>query len=81
MEDRLNRMEEEISQIKSGVKEIRDGLLGSEFTGPGAIHTLREHHARLNALEKQLERGKWLVIGLSAGTGGFLWELIKTVIK
>lgn len=80
--EQIDILTQEVNNIKDDVKEIKAALLGNEFTkNTGLIHTIAEHHQRLVLLERTMERGKWLVIGLSMGTGGFIWEIIKTIIK
>jgi hypothetical protein len=81
LEGRLTGVENNLRTLGDDMKDIKDCLLGNDFNKTGIIHTIAEHHQRLNMLERTLERGKWLVIGLSMGTGGFIWEMIKYLIK
>jgi glucokinase len=72
----------EIEGIKSDVKEIKGALLGNDFTNKtGLIHTIAEHHQRLTQLERIVQNFKWLIIGLSVGTGFGVAKLIEIFIK
>jgi hypothetical protein len=85
MQEAATNMEHQIhdrlEKIESSIEQIRVSLLGNEFNKTGLVHTIQEHHQRLTALEKQLERGKWLIIGLSAGSGIGIYELLKKVLS
>ena len=75
----LQSTNKRLENIESSLDEIRTALLGNDFNKVGIIHTIAEHQQRLNTLEKQLERYKWLIIGLSAGSGIGIWEILKQV--
>jgi len=81
LEKRLDRLEDSARQTSDAVKDIRESLLGNDFNKTGLVHTISEHHQRLNALERTLERGKWLVIGLSVGSGVGAVKIVETILK
>jgi hypothetical protein len=67
-----------MTTVMSDVKEIREALLGNNYTkNAGLVNTVSEHHLRLTTIEKQLEKGKWLLVGLSAGSGIGIYEILK----
>lgn len=78
--EQLLVLEEKVDRIEQTVNKVSEALIGNEFNKTGLVHTVAEHHQRLNALERQLERGKWLVIGLSAGSGIGAYEIIKNLL-
>ena len=75
----LKSTNKRLENIESSLEEIRSALLGNDFNKIGIVHTISEHHQRLTTLEKQLERYKWLIIGLSAGSGIGIWEILKQI--
>jgi predicted outer membrane protein len=77
----METLDNRLEKIEKSIEDIRVSLLGNDFNKTGLIHTIQEHHQRLTALEKQLERGKWLIIGLSAGSGIGIYELLKKVLS
>lgn len=81
LEKRLGGVEKSIENLGETLKDVKVALLGNDFNKTGIVHTIAEHHQRLSALEKALDRGKWLVIGLSMGTGGLIYEIIKQLLK
>ena len=81
MEKRLDLIEEEISSIKDDVKAIKEALLGNAYSSAGLIHTLKEHEQKITQITKQIDRFKWIIIGLSMGSGVAVYEIIKTVFK
>lgn len=82
MENDYNKLAERLDKIEDNVSEIKNALLGNEYTkNSGLIHTIAEHHQRLSTLERLVERGKWLIIGLSAGSGIGIYEILKQVFK
>jgi predicted outer membrane protein len=81
LERRLDRLEDSAKQTSEAVKDIRESLLGNEFNKTGLVHTIAEHHQRLNSLERTMERGKWLVIGLSVGSGVGAVKIVETILK
>ena len=82
MENTIDKLAERLDKIEDNVKDIKDALLGNEFTkNTGLIHSIAEHHERLNALERLVDRGKWLIIGLSATSGIGFYEILKQIFK
>lgn len=79
--EQLQKLEEKVDRIEVSLHKVSEALIGNEFNKTGLVHTVAEHHQRLNALERQIERGKWLIIGLSAGTGIGAYEIIKNIFK
>jgi hypothetical protein len=45
------------------------------------VHTLAEHHQRLNSLERVLNNTKWLIIGLSISSGVGLVKIFEVILK
>ena len=82
MENEYHKLAERLDKIEDNVSEIKTALLGNDYTNKtGLIHSIAEHHQRLNSLERLVERGKWLIIGLSAGTGIGIYEILKQIFK
>ena len=82
MEPSLLTLEQKVESIEKTVNEVKTALVGNDYSNKlGIIHTVAEHHQRLTALERQLERGKWMLVGLSAGSGIGIYEIIKNVIS
>lgn len=79
--EQLEVLEKKVDRMEGTLNKVSEALIGNEFNKTGIIHTVAEHHVRLNAMERQLERGKWLIIGLSAGSGVGLYEIIKNLIS
>lgn len=77
LENRLTGVEDNLKDMGELLRQIKESLMGNDFNKTGIIHTIAEHHQRLNTLERQFDRTKYMIIGLSMGTGGFLWEVIK----
>ena len=78
----VHTLAERLEKIETDVNEIKTALLGNKYMKEqGMVHKVENHEERLERIEKVLQNGKWLVVGLSVGTGGFLWELIKMFIK
>lgn len=77
MEQNLTALENRLSSVEDLLRQIKESLMGNDFNKTGIIHTIAEHHQRLNNLERQFDRTKYMIIGLSMGTGGFLWEVVK----
>jgi hypothetical protein len=74
-------LHENVNTLMDDVKEVKNALLGNSYNKTGIIHTIAEHHQRISIVERNLERGKWLVIGLSAGSGIGLYEVLKNLFK
>jgi Mg2+ and Co2+ transporter CorA len=82
MENGYNRLAERLENIEGDVSEIKSALLGNEYTkNTGLIHSISEHHQRLTTLERLVDRGKWLIIGLSATSGVGIYEVLKQLFE
>jgi Mg2+ and Co2+ transporter CorA len=82
MENEYKKLADKVDRIEASVEKIETALLGNEYSNKtGLIHSIAEHHQRLNSLERLVERGKWLIIGLSAGTGIGVYEILKQIFK
>lgn len=78
---KFDRLEKKVDRMEGVLNDVKHALLGNEFNQTGIVHTIAEHHQRLNALERQLDRSKWIIIGLSAGSGVGIYETIKTLLS
>ena len=82
MENDYKQLADKVDRIEASVDKIVTALLGNEYSNKtGVIHTIAEHRQRLDSLERLVERGKWLIIGLSAGTGIGIYEILKQIFK
>lgn len=76
----MTQLKKEFEQMRNDVKEIRDALLGSKYNeGDGLVNFIKDHEDRLTWIEKRLESGKWLVIGLSLGAGAGIPTIIEAL--
>ncbi|SHN45962.1 hypothetical protein [Chitinophaga sp. CF418] len=80
-EQRLINLEDRVKNVERVLNDIKDALLGNEFTGStGFIHRHAEMEKRLSRLEKLWDRGKWFLIGLGAAAGYGLSDIIKNIL-
>ena len=61
------------------IKEIKDALLGSPFSGKGMIENIRDHDERIKALENIKNKVFWIAIGAGVA-GGITIGKIMTLI-
>ena len=80
MDNHFKALEDKINSMEATLNKVSEALIGNEFNKTGIVHTVAEHHQRLSTLEKQLDRGKWLVIGLSAGSGIGVYEIVQKLL-
>lgn len=78
--DNLDALEQKVDRMEKVLDEVKIALIGNDYSKTGLVHTVAEHHQRLNTLERLMERGKWLLIGLSAGSGVGIYEIIKNIV-
>lgn len=77
----MTQLKKEFEQMRDDVKEIRDALLGSKYNeGDGLVNFIKDHEDRITWIEKRLESGKWLVIGLSLGAGAGIPTIIGAIV-
>jgi intergrase/recombinase len=67
--------------IEDNVKEIKDALIGNEFTKDGLIHSHNQMKARLERLERRWDAIKYWVIGLALGSGVGLTKIVDLLNK
>jgi hypothetical protein len=78
----LEQLKDNYENIAKDVADIKQALLGSEFTeGRGMISKVNDHSKRLYNMEARFSNGKWLVIGLAAGSGVGLASIIQWIAK
>jgi Mg2+ and Co2+ transporter CorA len=78
----MEQYHDKLEEIERKVDKMYTALLGNELsTNGGLIHTIAEHHQRLNALERVLHNTKWLIIGLSISSGIGLVKIFETLLK
>lgn len=69
-------------QLQGDLRLVKDALLGNEYNNKkGIVNTLNDHEKRLEEIEQGRLKEKWLLIGLSAGSGMGVFGLIKTIIE
>jgi hypothetical protein len=81
LENRLECVEKRIEDFGETLKDVKVALLGNDFNKTGMVHTLAEHHQRLNSLERVLNNTKWLIIGLSISSGVGLVKIFEVLLK
>lgn len=87
-EQRIDDLEEEIKEIRDSntamamnVKEIRDALIGTPLNRAGLVSHIEDFKNRIENLEDLIIKGKWLLVGLSAGTGVGIVAIIKAILE
>ena len=81
----MNNMEtinyKEFKEMQTDVKDIKNALLGTDYNGKEGIVTMvQDHEERLTTIEKGKERQKWILVGLSMGSGVGLYETVKNIL-
>ena len=74
----LEELKKDLHDLKNFVEEIRNSLLGTAFTNNrGLIHKIDDHEARIIKLENMVLKGRWVILGLAAGSGAAIWKLAE----
>lgn len=82
MENNYNSLAERLDKIEGSVERIERAIIGDDFTNTqGIIFTVKDHNERLSSLERLVDRGKWLIIGLSATSGVGIYEIVRQLLN
>jgi hypothetical protein len=79
----FERLNNEISKLKGDVHKILELLGGNPIDkdDKGHVGIVNDHEDRINSLEKVVERGKWLLIGMTVPSGFGVASIIGWVIE
>jgi len=61
-------MQEQVNNIESDLKEVKDALLGNEYTKEGLIHRLGE----IEKYQSNDKKQKWTIAGIGIALGVLL---------
>lgn len=76
----IETLSRKIDQQGIEIKEIKDAIIGSEFTsGKGIIETLKEHDERVKALENIKNKVFWVAIGAGISGGIAIGKLMTFI--
>lgn len=76
-------MEENSSmqELRKDVSEIKQALIGSPYTeNKGLVNTVADQQCRIEVIEERLSQFKWLLIGLSFGSGLGASKILSVVV-
>lgn len=82
MDNEVDELRSEIRGLRDDIKKMSDALLGTPFTNNrGIVSIMEDHETRIIEIETKFIKNKWLIIGLSAGTGVGSAAILKSIIE
>lgn len=74
------RMQDNLENLRTDVKEIRAALLGDSFGNMGMVNEIKELKKKVNNLEAFKNKVMWVSIGFS-GVAAMAYDLLKGWLK
>lgn len=73
--------DQRLDKIENNINELGQAMLGGKYNkGKGLVNIVDDHEERISLMERTIEKYTWLLIGLSAGSGVGIYEIIKNII-
>lgn len=77
---RLDKIDSDTQDVKQTLNDVMNALIGNELSGDGLVSQVREQERKLEELQNKYNQAKWLLIGVSAGSGGLVSGIIQWIL-
>ena len=77
----MEKMQDDIHELKALVEKLYQIIAGHELDREtGMVHQMKDHEARITALEEKIKKAFWIAVGALPAGFGFS-EFIRAMIN